>query len=196
MLGSLPKRLDVNGTAHPIRSDYRDILRVIQAFHDDELSPAEKVFVCLRNVYTDFDALPQSDYDAAYEAAVRFIDFGTHGDKPSPRVMDWEKDEHIIFPAVNKVAGCEVRALEYLHWWTFMGYFQGIDREDTFGYVLMLRQKRAKHKKLEKWEQEFYNANRTLVDLSISPNGAQTAEDQLAQIYKELLEEEGGGEDG
>ena len=166
MLGSLPKRLDVNGKAHPIRSDYRDVLRVIQAFRDDGLAEAEKILVCLANVFRDFDSIPETDYAAAYEAAVRFIDFGTHEDKPSPRVMDWEKDEHIIFPAVNKVAGCEVRALDYLHWWTFMGYFQGIDREDTFGYVLALRQKKAKGKKLEKWEQEFYNANRNLVDLT------------------------------
>ena len=193
MLGSLPKRLDVNGTTHPIRSDYRDILRVIQAFRDDDLAEADKILVCLANVFRDFDSIPETDYPAAYEAAVRFIDFGTHEDKPSPRVMDWEKDEHIIFPAVNTVAGCEVRALDYLHWWTFMGYFQGIDREDTFGYVLALRQKKAKGKKLEKWEQEFYNANRNLVDLKAAK--PKKPEDQLADIFKELLEE-GGGENG
>lgn len=192
MLGSLPRRLDVNGKARPIRSDYRDILRVIQAFRDDGLAETEKILVCLANIYRDFDSIPETDYAAAYEAAVQFIDFGTHEDKPSPRVMDWEKDEHIIFPAINKVAGCEVRALDYLHWWTFMGYFQGIDREDTFGYVLALRQKKAKGKKLEKWEQEFYNANRNLVDLTDKPK---KPEDQLAEIFKELLEE-GGGENG
>ena len=68
--------------------------------------------------------------------------------------MDWEQDERILFPAINSAAGKEVRALDYLHWWTFMGYFMEI-RESTYAQVLQLRQKRAKGKKLEKWELEF-----------------------------------------
>ena len=33
--------------------------------------------------------------------------------------------------------------------------------------VLHIRQKKVKHKKLEKWEQEFYNANKDLIDLRV-----------------------------
>ena len=32
--------------------------------------------------------------------------------------------------------------------------------------VLHIRQKKARHKKLEKWEQEFYNENKHLVDFT------------------------------
>jgi hypothetical protein len=31
--------------------------------------------------------------------------------------------------------------------------------------VINVRQKKAKHKKLETWEQEFYNANKEMIDL-------------------------------
>ena len=78
--------------------------------------------------------------------------------------MDWEQDESLVFPAVNKVAGQEVRNTEYMHWWTFMGYFMEID-DGTFSTVVGIRQKKVKGKKLEKWEQEFYRNNRKLCDL-------------------------------
>lgn len=78
--------------------------------------------------------------------------------------MDWEQDEPILFPAINKVAGIETRATQYIHWWTFSGYFMEIE-DGTFSTVLGIRQKKAKGKKLEKWEQEFYRNNRRLCDI-------------------------------
>ena len=68
--------------------------------------------------------------------------------------VDWEKDEQLIFAAVNHVAGQEVRALPYLHWWTFMGYFQSIDRDDLWATVLLIRQKKARGRRLEPYERQ------------------------------------------
>ena len=90
------------------------------------------------------------------------MDCGMHtDDKPSVKTMDWVQDETIMFPAINKVAGCEVRTLDYLHWWTFMGYFMEID-EGIFSHVLSIRHKKAKGKKLEKWERDFWQANKDI----------------------------------
>ena len=200
MLGQLPESLNFNEKTYRIRTDFRDILRVISAFQDDSLTDAEKAYVCLANIYRDFLTMPERDYADAYKAALAFIDHGIKEDRPSPKVIDWEHDESIIFPAINKVAGFETRTAPPLHWWTFIGYFQGIDREDTFGYVLMIRQKKAKKKKLEKWEQEFYTQNRHLCDFRAGTGGKQaqeTPEDALAAIYNELLKaQKGGGDDG
>ena len=197
MLGQLPTTLTVDGRTYSIRTDFRDILRVIAAFHDDDLTDAEKAFVCLRNVYKDFDNMPEEAYSEAYKAAVGFIDYGIREDRPSPQVIDWEHDESIIFPAINAAAGHEVRADKSMHWWTFVGHFQSIDRESTLGVVLMIRQKKAKHKKLEKWEQEFFNANRNMCDLKLRKRKAATPESELAQLYAELLKaQKEGGEDG
>lgn len=43
-----------------------------------------------------------------------------------------------------------------------MGYFQSVDKEDLLSMVLSIRQKKAKGKKLEKWEKEFYTNNKNL----------------------------------
>lgn len=162
MIGELPKSVCVNGVYHSIRSDFRDILKILCAFNDPELENSEKVYICLFILYEDFDEIPDTDYEAAFKAAIQFIDHGTDSNGPkSPRVMDWEQDEGIMFPAINKVAGFETRAADYLHWWTFIGYYMEIS-EGVFSNVLSLRLKKAKGKKLEKWEREYWSANKSI----------------------------------
>ena len=193
MLGQLPQALSVGGKQYEIRSDFRSILRIIAAFADDELTPQDKVYVVLRQIYKDFKSMPSDDYVEAYEQAMWFVNCGEEPqEKNTPKVIDWTKDEQLIFPAINKVAGQEVRLVQYMHWWTFLGFFRSIDREDTYGYILMLRQKRAQGKKFEKWESEFWQRNRDMCDLSLTESSGADAEDALAEIYKELLK--GGGE--
>ncbi len=159
MIGELPKSLNVNGIEYDIRTDFRDVLNILLAFDDPNLSPQEKTYVCLYIMYMDFEKIPPQDYKEAAEKAMEFIDHGTGNNKrQSPRVMDWEQDECILFPAINRVAGFETREKEYIHWWTFVGYYLEI-REGLFSNVVAIRAKKKKGKKLEKWEQEFYNAN-------------------------------------
>lgn len=164
MIGKLPRKLTVNGVKYAIRTDFRDILKILIAFNDPELEEREKAYICLFILYKDFEAIPQEDYETASTAAVCFIDHRSEDagePKKSPRLMDWEQDENLLFPAINKVAGFEVRSVKYLHWWTFLGYFMEIS-EGAFSNVLSLRQKKAKGKKLEKWEQEFWRANKDI----------------------------------
>ena len=160
MIGQLPRELEVNGHMYAIRTDFRDVLNILCAFSDPELEDGEKVYTCLYILFEDFDSIPEDDLEAAFTAALSFIDNGAKPEEQkSPRVMDWEQDENIMFPAINKVAGCEVRSAEYIHWWTFIGFYMEIS-EGVFSNVLSLRMKKAKGKKLEKWEQEFWNANK------------------------------------
>lgn len=194
MLGLLPTSLDVNGVTYNIRSDYRDVLRIFSAFNAPELNDREKTYVLLKQIFIDFDTIPYDDYQAAYEAAFAFIDCTTHEDRPNPRIVNWDKDEQLIFPAVNKVAGFEVRSAKYMHWWTFLGYFQGIDREDTWGFILTIRQKRAKHKQLEKYERDFFNANRNLCAIDPPQKAVTEVKDAITAIYNDLLK--GGADNG
>ena len=194
MIGSLPQTLDINGHEYHILTDFRNILRIISAYMDPDLEDQEKVYILLRRVYgDDFYKIPPEDYEAAINAANNFIACGEHDDRPSPRVVNWEKDEQLIFPAVNKVAGTEIRALPYLHWWTFLGYFQNIDADGTWGFILTLRQKKAKGKKLEKYEKEFWNANRLLCAVD-RPKEVKSGKNRLDSIFDDLLNEQEGGQ--
>ena len=198
MLGLLPTSLQVAGKQYNIQTDYRNILRIITAYIDKELTDSEKVYICMRRLYgEDFFKIPSDDYEEAIKQANLFIENGEHEDRPSPRVINWEKDEMLLFPAINKIAGTEVRALQYMHWWTFLGCFQNIDPESTWGYILTLRQKRARGKKFEKHEKEFWNNNRLLCSVD-PPKTVKRGKDRLDSIFDDILEEQrgGGSEDG
>lgn len=191
MLGQLPTSLDIKGVLHPIRSDYRNVLQIISAYDAPELEDREKVLICLKRMFIDFNDIPTDDYKDAYNAATDFIECQMRSDKPGPKVIDWNKDAQLIFAAVNKAAGQEVRAVEYMHWWTFLGYFQSVDRDDLWGFVLTIRQKKAKNRKLEKHETEFYNANRSMCDIGEHVDRKKEAENYAEALYAQLLAEKG-----
>lgn len=161
MLGGLPQSLTVNGVQYRIRTDFRAALLIFQAYADPALTDADKAAVCLQTIYCD--SIPP-DMGAALKEAVWFLDGGdVPQSKPLAKpVLDWEQDAPLYFPAINKVAGYEVRGCPYLHWWTFLGYFREIG-ESVFSEVLSIRTKEAKGKKLEKYEKEFRQEHTELV---------------------------------
>ena len=97
----------------------------------------------------------------------------------------WQKDEQIIFSAVNKVAGTETRSLDYLHWWTFLGYFNEVG-EGTFSFVVGIRNKLNRGKKLEKYEKDFLAHNKELVKLE-RPKTKEELEQEAE--YRALMDE-------
>lgn len=164
----LPTSLNIKGVEYAIRTDFRAILDILIACNDSDLDTQGKGIVMLKILFVDWDKLPLQHIEEACRKACDFIDCGQKDDgKLHPKMIDWEQDAAIIIPAVNNVAHTEVRAVPYLHWWTFLGYFMEI-RESMLSSVIHIRQKKSKHKKLEKWEQEFYNENRDIVDFKSS----------------------------
>lgn len=188
MFFDLPTTLEVGGKTWNIRTDYRDVLTIITAFDDVELPPNEKAYVCLLALYEDFDNMPDTLYQEAFEKALKFIeredeDSDKDDKKARKKVVDWEQDASLLFPAINRVAGVEVRTVEYMHWWTFMGYFMEIG-EGVYSTVLSLRSKKNSGKKLEKWEQEWWNKNRDICKI----RKLYTEEEKAQQdAYKALL---------
>ena len=58
-------------------------------------------------------------------------------------------------------------------------------RESLFSEVVSIRQKKAKHKKLEKYEQEFYRENKSLIDIQPRLSAEEQAEiDRLNEMLK------------
>lgn len=186
MIGVLPAALEVGGVNYPINSDFRTVLYIFEAFNDSKLADEEKCLVCLCCLYQNADDIPQEHLQEAIEKAYWFCDGGDMP-KSTPekvRTLDWAHDEGIIFPAVNKTAGFEVRNCEYMHWWTFLGIFGEIS-EGLFTAVMHIRQKKAQYKKLEKWEREFFRKNKNLVEFVSEEDKKAMEEDEA--FLKELL---------
>ncbi len=163
MIGELPTTLTVNNKVYNIRSDFRNIFRILEAYEDADLYIHDKIRLCLKRLYVE--AIPYRDMQEAYEKACWFIDGGEQYKRCKPsntKLVDWQQDEMPLFAAINNVARCEVRSLEYLHWWTFLSYYMSING-GLFSQIISIRIKKLKGKKLEKYEEEFYKANRDMI---------------------------------
>lgn len=194
MIGALPEVLTVGGEDYPIRTDYRNILQVFEAFQDPDLQPEEKWIVAIYLLFEDFscddDVLQAAQNGFDLEEAMKQISWFISAGQPEKQVLEqptynWTQDEQMIFSAINKVAGRETRELEYLHWWTFLGYFNEVG-EGTFSFIVGIRHKLNKGKKLEKHEKEFLSHNKELV-LMKKPKTKEEQEQEDA--YKALLDE-------
>lgn len=194
MIGILPEALTVGGVEYSIRTDYRNVLQIFEAFQDPELEQTEKWIVAIYMMFEDFscadDVFRAARDGFNLEEAIKQMLWFISAGQPEKQALEkptynWKQDEQIIFSAVNKIAGKETRELEYLHWWTFLGYFNEVG-EGTFSFIVGIRHKLNKGKKLEKHEKEFLSHNKELVRLE-KPKTREEQEQEDA--YNALLDE-------
>jgi hypothetical protein len=166
MMYELPKSLEVCGIDYEIRSDFRAVLDICTALSDVELTDQEKAIVTLSILYPDFESMPIEHYEEALKRCFWFINCGGDEDqsRKAPKLMDWEQDFQYIVAPVNRVIGTEIRALDYLHWWSFISAYYEIG-DCTFAMIVRIRDKKARGKPLDKQESEWYRQNRQRVDL-------------------------------
>lgn len=188
-LYSLPATLPIGGRDFAINSDFHTALDIFRLMNEPDISPYEMMEIALAMFYPDYDSIPPGMHEEAYMAMAEFLGCGIQDDgaKEHPRLIDWDKDANLIIAAVNRTAHIDVRTVEDLHWWTFFSYFMEI-RESTLSDYINIRYKLAKHKKLEKYEQEFYRANKDAISLS---GASETAREQMQSILNFL---DGAGE--
>lgn len=164
----LPTKVTVDGLEFNIRErgDFRMVLDCFKALQDEELSEDYRVLASLLIFYNEFNDLDDlREYEPQLNTLVkemfRFINGGEEQSPGAERdvsLVDWEQDSQIVCAAVNTVANQEIRAVEHLHWWTFLGYYMSIG-QSVLSTVVSIRDKIAHHKKLEDWEKEFKKNN-------------------------------------
>lgn len=164
----LPKSVLIAGKQFNIRNDgdYRMILDCFSALQDVDIpTKEERIMTALVIFYDgmDFDTLEElGDLECAVNEMYKFFNAGDDtaslGAQTNYKLVDWQKDEQLIASAVNNVAHTEVRAMPYIHWWTFLGYYTAIG-ECSFSNIISIRYKIKAGKKLEKYEQEFRRNN-------------------------------------
>lgn len=160
---SLPQRAEIAGKSYDLHTDYRDILEIFAYFQDPDLPEYHKWVIALALFYEQ--PVPEADMGEAARYLSAFLTGGREEKAaPGPRLLDWEADGDIIAAEINAVAGQEVRALPYVHWWTFLGWFHAIG-QGQLSTLVGLRKKLAKGEKLEAWEKEFYRENKARVVL-------------------------------
>ena len=162
----LPTSVMLNNTAHAIRrnGDFRMVLDCFKLLQDVELSEYERILACLVVFYEELDGIESiyqlGDLEEATKQMFSFFNCNQEsvGIKTQGKVVDWAQDSMMIISAINNVAGKEIRAEEYVHWWTFVGYYMAVG-ECALTMVINIRLKLQKGKKLEKYEREYVDDN-------------------------------------
>lgn len=167
MMWDLPIAVEINGKQHPIRNkcDYRVVLDAICALNDNELTEEEKVKCALFIFYEDISQI--DDFDTAIKEMFRIINGGEVEEQANdnkPKLMDWEHDFPVLVAPINRVLNCEIRSVDYLHWYSLLSAYMEIG-ECTFSTIVSIRSKRAKGQKLDKWEIDYIREHRKMVEL-------------------------------
>lgn len=171
-LWKLPESARIGGKSYPINADFRDILKILAVLDDPGYPEFLRWQVALRLFYKE-ELPPDRE---AMEYLSFFLRYGAE-DTPGPRLLDWEQDAAVIISEVNKAAGCEVRSKPFVHWWTFLGWFHAIG-QGQLATLVSIRDKLRRGKKLEKWEQTYYNRNRSRVNLPKKYSAEELAEQE------------------
>ena len=160
----LPTSIYINDREYPIRNhgDYRMVIDCFIALNDSELDKSHRIATSLIIFYdgmdedTDLAEFFGDDLESAIREMFLFMNCGQpESAKPqSFSVFNWKTDAQLISGSVNAVAGKELRAEPYVHWWTFMGYYSAIG-ESPLATILGIREKIVKGKPLEKYEKEY-----------------------------------------
>ena len=174
-LWDLPTSAVIGGVSYPIHADYRDILNIFRYLNDPD-RPEHLRWRIAVALFFDGD-IPQEHLQEAVDYLADFISCGDTDGKPGPKLLDWDQDAQIIVADVNKVAATEIRSLPFLHWWTFVAYFNAIG-EGQLSTIVSIRDKLRSGKPLEKWEKDFYRKNKERVDLRQKYSAEEIAEQE------------------
>lgn len=159
----LPKTVSIGNRDRAIRWEYRDVLTILAALADPELSQEDKTIAALAIFYPDAEELTADEVPEALERLNWFIEMGQEPrENHGPKLMDWEQDFPYIIAPINRVIGRDVREETPLHWWTFLSAYYEIG-DCLFAQIVSIRDKKARGKRLEKYEREWAQKNADLI---------------------------------
>jgi hypothetical protein len=172
--------------------DFRMVLDCFSALGDEKLGEDYRVLAALLIFYNElnsFDdlALCSEDLEELVNGMYKFFNCGqdkSPGAETEHTLIDWDGDSQMICSAINNVAKLEIRSLPYLHWWTFMGYYGSVG-ESVLSTVVGIRNKIVKHKKLEKWEQEFKKSNPSYFHWKSTSVKDRETEDLIRELWNQ-----------
>jgi hypothetical protein len=141
LVDALPTAVLIGGQSVPIRTDFRDCLRVILAFEDPDLTPTEQTLILLDNLYSD----EPPNLEQAVRQGVKFLNCGELSDDGDPvseaRVYGFAHDASLIFAAFQQTHGIDLQTVADLHWWKFVALFMDLGSDTAFCQLVGLRKR-------------------------------------------------------
>lgn len=160
-----PTKINVNNKVLRINSDFRNCIKIIEAFEDDELFDEEKYLILIKRLYTD--EVKEEDLEQAIIKGIKFLDLGEENENNEEnvkRLYSFSKDDSYIYTGIRQSHNIDLNSIEYLHWWNFVYLFLDIGQDCMFNQLVYYR-KRKNEGKLTKDEKKVYISMRKILDL-------------------------------
>lgn len=190
LIDKFPTKALIDGKVYELNTDFRNCLKIILAFEDDELLDFEKAEIMLRNLYGE--NIPQNT-DEAIRKAIYFLDCGEEdeekkvGTSNSTRLYSFTKDAKYIYSAIKQTHGIDLENVEYLHWWKFVYLFLDLNPNCFFCKIIDLRNKKKKGK-LSKEEKRLYIQLYDILELNNKPKFTEEEQKEIDE-FMELLKQ-------
>lgn len=159
-----PTKIKVNDKILRINSDFRNCIKIIQAFEDEELFDEEKYLILIKRLYAD--EVEENDYEEAIIKGIKFLDLGEENKESNTnkRLYSFIKDDNYIYTGIRQSHNIDLNSIDYLHWWNFVYLFLDIGQDCMFNQLIYYRQ-RKNEGKLTKDERKIYLSMRKILDL-------------------------------
>ncbi len=162
----LPKKIRVNENIYDINYDYKTAIKTLMAFEDNDLTPNEKCYILLNNIYKD--KIPENEQLEAINKGIKFLNLGVDSKEDNvddnSRIYSFNKDSSYIYSGISQTHKIDLEQESNLHFWKFMSLFMDMKPECMFGELVYYR-KRKKEGKLTKEEKQQYNKIKDLLEL-------------------------------
>lgn len=180
LINKLPAKIKVGDEVIEINADFRNCLKIIIAYEDNDLTIQEKHLIMLKLLYK---TMPQ-DIEKAIIQGIKFLNCGeeTINSKENERVYSFKKDAKYIYPAVSQASKVDLETVGFFHYWKFFYYFLDIPDNCTFSNIISFRQKKNKGK-LTKEEKKVYLESIEVLDLDYEPEETTEEESEFMKAF-------------
>lgn len=162
LIDKFPTKIDIDGLIYDINTDFRNCLKIILAYEDDNLTIEEKTYIMLMRLYRE---IPDNQ-ELAIKKGILFLDCGEENkENDKPRTYSFSKDGKYIYAAIESSgSNLDLENIEYMHWWKFCYKFLEIGKDTTFSNIISLRDKKNRGK-LTSEEKNIFIESREILDL-------------------------------
>jgi len=159
-----PTKIKIKNKILNINSDFRNCIKIIEAFEDEELSLEEKCLILIKRLYTD--EVNSDEIEEAYKKGIKFLDLGEENKSvnQNKRIYAFQKDSNYIYTGIRQSHNIDLNSIEYLHWWNFVYLFMDMGQDCMFNQIIYYRKKKNEGK-LTKDERKLYLSMRKILDL-------------------------------
>lgn len=168
-----PTKIKVNNKILNINSDFRNCIKIIEAFEDEDLLDEEKYLILTKRLY--IDEVEDENLQEAIIKGIKFLDLGEenkNNEENVKRLYSFTKDDNYIYTGIRQSHNIDLNSIEYLHWWNFVYLFLDIGQDCMFNQLVYYR-KRKNEGKLTKDEKKIYISMRKILDLDYEEDDAE-----------------------